>query len=136
VERRDVHARRLAQEEQRQERDEWLVEMQHIELLALEHRTDLAEVARRERERADGCVDRHREPHAQADDVALGGALGAVAGGQDPDVVAAQPQVLVEELHVLRDPARGRVDVRADETDLHRRSSAGSYLGGRARPPG
>jgi hypothetical protein len=126
VERRDVHAVRLAEQEQRQERHERLVEVQHVELLALEHRADLAQVARREREGTHGRVDRHREADAQPDDVAFRRALGTVAGRQDPDVVAAQAQVLVQEPDVLRDATVVGVDVRADEADLHRRSSAGS----------
>ncbi len=66
------------------------------------------------------------KPDAEADDVALRRALRPVAGGQDADVVAAQPQVLVEEPDVLGDPAVVGVDVRADEADLHRRSPSGS----------
>ena len=126
--------RRLAQQEQREERHERLVEVEQVELLAREQRADLADVARRERDRADRAVGRHREADADAQDVALRRALGAVAGGDDPDVVAALAQVLVEEPDVLGDAARLRVDVRADEADLHRRSA--SNRGGRARPPG
>ncbi len=141
MERGDVDARRLAQEEQRQERDERLVEVEDVELLALEHRADLAEVARRERERADRGVDGHREAHPEPDDVALRRPLRAVARGQDADVVAALAEALVEEVDVLGDAAAGRIDVRADQADLHARSprraaSSGSKRGGRARPPG
>jgi hypothetical protein len=46
VERRHVHAVRLAQEEERQERDERLVQVEHVEALAGEQVPDLAEVAR------------------------------------------------------------------------------------------
>ena len=116
--------RRLAQQEERQERHERLVEVEHVEPLALEQVADLADVARRERQRPDRAVDRHAEADADADDVALRRALRAVAGGDDPHVVAAQAEVLVEEPDVLGDAARLRVDVRADEADLHRRSAA------------
>src|SRR5436309_3139282 len=54
-------------------------------------------------------------------DVAFRGSLRSVAGGDDPDVVAAQAEVMVEELDVLGDPARFGVDVGAHETDLHAR---------------
>ena len=60
-----------------------------------------------------------REALADPDDVALGRALQAVAAGDDPDVVAAQPQVLVEVADVLGHAAGERVDVRRDEPDLH-----------------
>ena len=53
----------------------------------------------------DRAVGRHREALAEADDVALGRALEAVGRGQDPDVVAAQAQVLVEVPDVLGDAA-------------------------------
>ena len=119
MERGDVDAGRFTQQEQRQERHERLVEMEHVEPLALEHRADLTEVAGRERERADGGVDRHREPDPEPDDVALRRALRSMARRQDADVVAALSQVLVEVLDVLGDAAAGRVDVRADEADLH-----------------
>ena len=125
--------RRLAQEDERQERHERLVEVEQVELLALEHRADLANVARREGERPDRAVDRHREAHADPDDVALGRPLEAVAGGDDPDVVAAQAEVLVEVADVLGDAARQRVDVRADEADLHRRPAPAPVR--RARAP-
>ena len=137
VEGRDVHAVRLAEQEQRQERDERFVEVQDVEPLAGQQLADLADVARRERERPDRAIGRHAEADPDAQDVALGGPLRAVAGGDDPDVVAAQPQVLVEIADVLRDAARFRVDVRADEADLHGRPawpiSAGSSVG--AGPP-
>ncbi len=123
VEGRDVDRLRLAQQEERQERHERLVEVEDIEPLALEHRADLAEVARREGQGPDRGVDGHREPDTEADDVAFGGALRAVAGGQDADVVAAQPEVLVEESDVLRHAAVGRIDVGADQADLHDCSS-------------
>ena len=132
--------RRLAQQEERQERHERLVEVEDVEALAVEQVADLADVARRERQRADGPVERDAEADPDAQDVALGRALRAVAGGDDPDVVAAQAEVLVEVLDVLGDAAALRVDVRADETDLHRRSrlpGSGDRSGavGR-RPPG
>ena len=138
VERGDVHAARLPEEEQRQERHERLVEVQDVEPLALQQVADLAQVARRERERADRPVRTHREAHPEPDDVALRRSLRAVAGGQDADVVATQAQVLVQEADVLGDPAAFRVDVRADETDLHGWSGPdpASKRGGRARPPG
>ena len=44
---------RLAQQEERQERHERLVEVEHVEPLALEHVADLGQVAGRERERPD-----------------------------------------------------------------------------------
>ena len=140
MERRDVDAVRFAQQEERQERDERLVQVEDVEPLAVEQLADLAEVARRERERAHRAVERDAEPDPDAQDVALGRALRAVAGGHDPDVVAAQPEVLVEVADVLGDPARLRVDVRADEADLHRSvpgaGSGASNRGGRCRPPG
>ena len=58
---------------------------------------------------------------AEPDDVALRRALRAVARGEDADVVAAQAQALVQERDVLGDAAAGRVDVRADQADLHGR---------------
>ena len=76
-----------------------------------------------------------REPDAQADDVALGRALRAVAGGDDPDVVAAQPEVLVQEPDVLGDAAVLGVDVRADEADLHRRPRRPGLVARRAGQP-
>jgi len=140
VEGGDVDALRFAQEEERQERHERLVEMQDVELLAVEHRPDLRQVAGREGERPDRRVDRHGEPDAEPDDVAFRRPLRTVAGGQDPDVVPAQAQVFVEEPDVLGDPTVLGVDVRTDETDLHRptssRRTGGSNRGGRARPPG
>ena len=119
MERRDVHAPRLAQQEQRQERHERFMEVQEVELLAREQRPDLADVPRREGQRPDRSIGRHAEPDADAQDVALRRALRTVAGGDDPDVVAVEPEVLVQELDVLRDTARFRIDVRADEADLH-----------------
>ena len=139
VEGRHVDARRLAQQEQRQERHERLVEVEQVEPLAGQHRADLADVARRERQRADRAVGRHREADPDADDVALRRALRTVAGGDDPHVVAAQAQVLVEEPDVLGDPAGLRVDVRADEADLHgrpRRVLAGRSAAAAAGRPG
>ena len=64
--------------------------------------------------------------------------------GQDPDVVAAQAEVLVEVADVLGHAAGQRVDVRRDEADLHRpvlavgRSAAASLVEPRrpVRPPG
>ena len=138
VERGDVDALRLAQDHQRQERHERLVEVEDVEPLPLEHLADLRDVAGRDRHRPDRPVGRHREALAQPDDVALGGALEAVRRGQDPDVVAAQPEVLVEVADVLGDAARQRVDVRRDEPDLHRPPSpSGCWKrGGRRCPPG
>ena len=120
VEGGDVDAARLAQQEERQERHERLVEVEDVEPLALEQVADLADVARREGQRPDRAVERDGEADPDAQDVALGRPLRAVAGGDDPDVVAAQPQVLVEVADVLGDAAVLRVDVRADEADLHR----------------
>ncbi len=120
MERRDVDAVRFAQQEQRQERDERLVEVEDVEAFAVEQLADLAEVAGRERQGAHRAVHREAEADPDAQDVALGRALRTVARGDDPDVVAAQPEVLVEVPDVLGDPARLGVDVRADETDLHR----------------
>ena len=62
--------------------------------------------------------------------------------GQDPDVVAAQAEVLVQEPDVLGDAAALRVDVRADQADLHGPAlvlvvpGPVSKRGGRSRPPG
>ena len=106
VERGDVDAARLAQQEERQQRDERLVEVEDVEALAVEQLAHLADVARRERQRADGPVERDAEADPDAQDVALGGALRTVAGGDDPDVVAAQAEVLVEVLDVLGDATR------------------------------
>ena len=61
VERRDVDAAGLAQEEQRQERHERLVQVEDVEALALEQVADLADVARRERQRPHRAVERHAE---------------------------------------------------------------------------
>jgi hypothetical protein len=55
----------------------------------------------------------------------LGGPLDAVAARDDPDVVPAQPQVLVQVPNVLVHAARQRVDVRRDEADLHGADSRG-----------
>jgi hypothetical protein len=124
-----VHGVRFAQQEERQEGHEGLVEVEHVELLAVQHPADLGEVARREGEGPDRRVDGHGEAHPEADDVALRRALGTMAGGQDPDVVAAQAQVLVQEADVLGHATRLWVDVRADQADLHR--WPGSNRGGR-----
>jgi hypothetical protein len=121
VERRDVDAARFAEQEERKERHERLVEVEDVEPLPLEHPPDLAQIARRERQRADRRVDRYRHADPEADDVALRRPLRPVTRGQDPDVVAALAQALVEVVDVLGDPAAGGVDVRADEPDLHRR---------------
>ena len=110
---------RLAEQEERQERHERLVEVEQVEPLPLEHLADLDDVARREGHRPDRAVGRHAEADPDPQDVALRGALQAVAGGDDPDVVAAQAEVLVEEPDVLGDAAGYRVDVRTDEPDLH-----------------
>ena len=112
VERGHVHAPRLAQDHERQERHERLVEVEDVEPLALQHGAHLGDVARRERDRPHRPVRRHREALAQADDVALGAALQAVGRGQDPDVVPAKTQVLVEVPDVLGHAAGQRVDVR------------------------
>jgi hypothetical protein len=125
VERRDVDARRLAQQHERQERHERLVEVEQVEPLALEHVLHERRVARRDRDRADGPVGRHREALPEADDVAFGRALQAVRAGDDPHVVAAQPQVRVQVAHVLRHAAWQRIDVWRDEADLHPRASRG-----------
>ncbi|MEJ7696763.1 MAG: hypothetical protein WKF78_09170 [Candidatus Limnocylindrales bacterium] len=116
----------LAEQEERQEGHERLVEMEQVESFVVEHPADLAEVARREGERPDGRVDRHGEADAKPDDVALGRALRSMAGGQDAYVVTPQTQVLVQEPDVLGDAAVVRVDVRTDEPDLHGRSALGS----------
>ena len=146
MERGDVHAARLVQEDQRQEWHERLVEVEDVELLALEHPADLADIARRDGDRPDGAVRRHAEALAEADHVALGRPLEAVAAADDPDVVAAQAEVLVEVADVLVHATRDRVDVRRHEADLHRGSSSSneasttsgssSRRGGRRRPPG
>jgi hypothetical protein len=72
VERADVHALRLAQDHERQERDERLVEVQDVEPLAFQQVPHLRDVAGRERDGPHRPVGRHREPLAQPDDVALG----------------------------------------------------------------
>src|SRR5574337_866651 len=119
MERGDVHAARLAEEDRREERHERLVEVEQVEALLLEHPPALGHEARRERDRAHRPVGRHAEALAEPDDVALGRGLEAVTGGDDPDVVAAQPEVPVEVVDVLGGAARERVYVRGDESDLH-----------------
>src|SRR6266550_1934409 len=108
------------------------MEVEDVEALGLEHRPDLAQVARRKRQRPDRAVRRHRHADAETDDVALGRSLRSVARREDPDVVAAQPEVLVEVAHVLGNAAGLRVDVRTDEADLHegpRSASSGPARG-------
>jgi len=90
VERRHIHAVRFAQEEERQERDERLVQVKHVKALTGEQVPDLAEVARREGQGPHGAVQRHAETDPDAQDVALRGALRSVACGDDPDIVTAQ----------------------------------------------
>jgi len=120
----DIDTARFAQQEEGQEGHERLVEVEDIKALAGQQRPDLADVPRRERDRSDGAVGRHAEADADPQDVALGGALRAVARRDDPDVVAARPQVGVQELDMLRHAARFRVDVRTDQADLHRDPSS------------
>ena len=99
---------------------------------------DLRDEAGRQGDRPDRAVDRHREALADPDDVALGRPLEAVAATDDPDVVAAQAEVLVEVADVLVHAAGQRVDVRRDEADLHRRGSlraAAPLVAVRLRPP-
>jgi hypothetical protein len=105
VERGDVHAPGFAQGHQGQERDEGLVEVEQVELLPLQHVLDLRPIAGGDGESPDGTVGRHREALPDPDDVALGAALQAVAGGQDPDVVAARAEALVEVADVVVDAA-------------------------------
>ena len=138
VERGDVHAARLVEQDQRQEGHERFVEVEHVELLPFEHPADLADVAGRDRDRAHRPVGGHAEALAQADHVAFRGALQAVAAADDPDVMAALAEVLVEVPDVLVDPTRIGVDVGRDQADLHGRSPSrpGSKRGGRSRPPG
>ncbi len=141
----DVHAPRLAQEDEREEGHERLVEVEQVEALPIEHLADLADVAGRDGDRSDRAVRGHAEALAQADHVPLGGPLQAVAAADDPDVVAPQAEILVEVADVLVDPAGDRVDVGRDQADLHRAgrsdavgrgSPSGSNRGGRACPPG
>ena len=134
---------RVAQDLERQERHERLVEMEDVEALALEHLADELAVAVRHRERADRPVRGHAPAVAEADDVALARALRTVGAADDADVVAALDEVLVEVADVRVDAARHREDVRRHEADLHGRSRPrpgrprdGSKRGGRARPPG
>src|SRR6476660_666348 len=135
MERRDVDTARLTEQEQREERDERLMEMEHVEPLGFEHAADLPQVARRERQRPDRGVYRDGEADTETDDVALRRALRTVACGQDPHVVAARAEVLVEEADMLcHAPGLGE-DVRTDEADLHR-SPPTVNRGGRDRPPG
>ncbi len=146
VEGRDVDAAGLAQQEERQEGHEWLVEVEQVEAFAFEQVADLADVARRERQGPDRPVGRHADADPDPQDVTLGRSLRSVAGGDDPDVVATQPQVLVQEPDVLGHASRFGVDVGTDQPDLHgwRRPSGGggsknagsSKRGGRWRPPG
>ena len=120
VERGDVHAGRQTQDDRRQERHERLVEVEQVELLALEHRPDLGDEPRRQGDRPDRAVDRQREALADPDDVPLRRPLEAVRRRDDPDVVAAQAKVLVQVPDVLGHAAWQRIDVRRDEADLHR----------------
>ncbi len=143
VERGDVHAPGLAQREEREEGHEGLVEVQEVELLTVQHGLDLAPVAGRHGQRPHRPVRRHGETLPDPDDIAFGAALEAVAGGQDPDVVATCPERLVEVPDVVVHAAGERVDVRRDEPDLHDASSRGRPTppvsfgrGGRKRPPG
>jgi hypothetical protein len=119
VERGDVDAARFAQQEERQERHERLVEVEQVEALAGQQVAHLAEISRREGQRPHRAVGRHGEPHADPQDVALRCALWSMAGGDDPHVVSPESQVLVEEPDVLGDPTGFGVDVRADQADLH-----------------
>ena len=99
-------------------------------------------VAMRDRERADRAVRGHAPAVAEADDVALAGALRAVRAADDAHVVAALDEVLVEVADVGVDAARQREDVGRHEPDLHasapraRPAAARSKRTGRARPPG
>jgi hypothetical protein len=140
MEGRDVDAPGLAKQEERQERHERLVEMEQVEALARQQLADLADVAWREGQGPDRAVGRHAEADSDPQDVALGRPLRAVAGRDDPDIVAAQAEVLVEEPDVLGNATGFRVDVRTDEPDLHGRrpfsGSGSSKRGGRSRPPG
>ena len=156
MERRDIDAVRLAQQEQRQERHEWLMEVEEVKPLARQEVADLAEVARRERQRPHGPVGRHAHADPDAQNVALRCALRTVTGGDDSNIVTAQAQVFVQEPDVLGDAAGLRVDVRTDQTDLHARppssrstpspsspsspssrsSRSSSKRGGLWRPPG
>ena len=137
VERAHVDALRLAQDHERQERHERLVEVEDVEPLVLQQRPHLGHEPGRDGHRPDRPVGRHREPLAEADDVALGGPLEAVGRGEDADGVAAQAEVLVQVVDVLGHAAGERVDVRRDEPDLHRPApSPGSNTGGRRVLPG
>jgi len=124
MEGRDIDTARFAQQEEGQEWHERLVEMEDVKALTGEQRPNLADVPGRERDRADGAVGRHAEADADPQDIALGGALWAVARRDDPDVVAARSQVGVQELDMLCHAARFRVDVRTDQADLHRGPSS------------
>ncbi len=156
MERRHVDAVRLAQQEQRQERHEGLVEVKEVKALARQEVADLPEIARRERQRPHGSVGRHAHADPDAQDVALRRALWTVTCRDNPYVVTAKAEVFVEEPDVLGDAAGLRVDVRADEADLHARpppspssprpstrssrlsssSRSNSKRGGLRRPPG
>ena len=127
MEGRDVDAPRLAQQHEREERHERLVEVQDVEPLAVERVPDLGDEPGREGDRPHRAVGRHREALAEPDHVAIGRPLEAVRRGEDPDVVAAQPEVLVQVPDVLRDAAGERVDVRGDEADLHRGASGSGW---------
>jgi hypothetical protein len=96
VEGRDVDRLRLAQQDEREEGHERLVEVEDVEALALEHLAHQVAVARREGQRPDRAVGRHAEAVAEPDDVALALSLRAVGAADDPHVVAASDQVLVQ----------------------------------------
>jgi len=136
-----VDAARLAQQEQREQRHERLVEVEHVEAFALEQGADLREVAGRDGECPHRPVGGHAEAPSEADDVSLAGPLEAVRAADDAHVVTALDEPFVEVSDVLVDTAGQRVDVGRDEADLHpgrSRSpiSRSSKRGGLCRPPG
>ncbi len=143
VERGDVHGLGVAQDHQRQEGHEGLMEVDHVEAFAIEHLGDQPGIAMRDGERADRAVGGHAPAVAEADDVALAGALRSVCRADDADIVAALDEVLVEVSDVGVDATRKREDVRRDQPDLHvvvssagRPADSRSKRTGRSRPPG
>ena len=143
VEGRDVHRAGVAQDDEREEGHERLVEVDDVEAFAIEHLLDQLPIAVGDGQRADRAVGGHAPAVAEADDVAFARTLRAVGGADDADIVATLHEVLVEVAHVGVDAARYREDVGRDQADLHWGPSSGgspaaarSKCTGRRRPPG
>src|SRR5687768_2205374 len=114
----NVHRVRLVEHGRGQERDERLVEVQHVELVLLEQLARLLLEAQAEGDTPDAAVCRRRPARAQPDDVPLALTLSAVLAGDDPDVVAHASHGVMREMDVLVYAARVRIPVRAHDPDL------------------